>query len=131
MPFQTPSQASTSLLTNKKERDALTLTANELKRLSAACRREDDELRHLLTMLLDTGMTLSEAAGLHISDIHLEHEFPYVEVHPNKARRLETSKNKRIIPLVGDSPWAAKRVKATQQGDCPARYARDGNCNGN
>ena len=76
-------------------------------------------------------MRLSEAAGLHVSDIHLEHEFPYVEVHPNKARRLETSKKKRIIPLVGDSPWAAKRVKATQQGDCPARYARDGNCNGN
>ena len=62
------------------------LTAEELKRLSAACRREDDDLRHLLAMLLNTGMRLSEAAGLHVGGIHLEREFPYVEVRPNKAR---------------------------------------------
>ena len=76
-------------------------------------------------------MRLSEAAGLHVSDIHLEHEFPYVEVRPNKARRLKTSNSKRIIPLVGDSLWAAQQVIATQQGYCFPRYARDGYCNGN
>ena len=52
------------------------LTAEELKRLSEACRDVDDDPRHLLAMLLDTGMRLSEAAGLHVSDIHLDHEFP-------------------------------------------------------
>jgi integrase len=88
------------------------LTADELKSLSAACREANDDLRHLLAMLLDTGMRLSEAAGLHVSDIHLEHEFPYVEVRPNKARRLKTSNSKRIIPLVGDSLWAAQQVTA-------------------
>ena len=82
-------------------------------------------------MLLDTGMRLSEAAGLHVSDIHLEHEFPYVEVGPNKARGLKTSNNKRIIPLVGDSLWTAQQVTATEQGYCFPRYARDGYCNGN
>ena len=107
------------------------LTANELKRLSAACRRENDDLRHLLAMLLDTGMRLSEAAGLHVADIHIDHEFPYVEVRPNKARRLKTSNSKRIIPLVGDSLWAAQQVTATQQNYCFPRYARDGYCNGN
>ena len=82
-------------------------------------------------MLLDTGMRLSEAAGLHVSDIHLEREFPYVEVRPNKARRLKTSNSKRIIPLVGDSLWAAQQVIATEQDYCSPRYARDGYCNGN
>ena len=76
-------------------------------------------------------MRLSEAAGLHVSDIHLEHEFPYVEVRPNKARRLKTSNSKRIIPLVGDSLWAAQQITATQQGYCFPRYAIDGHCNGN
>ena len=82
-------------------------------------------------MLLDTGMRLSEAAGLHVADIHLDHEFPHVEVRPNKARRLKTSNSKRIIPLVGDSLWAAQQVTATQQNYCFPRYARDGYCNGN
>ena len=68
----------------------------------------NDDLRHLLAMLLDTGMRLSEAAGLHVTDIHLDRELPYVEVRPNKARRLKTANSKRIIPLVGNSLWAAQ-----------------------
>ncbi len=82
-------------------------------------------------MLLDTGVRLSEAAGLHVSDIHLKDEFPYVQVRPNKTRRLKTSNSKRIIPLVGDSLWAAQKITATQQGYCFPRYAKDGYCNGN
>ena len=76
-------------------------------------------------------MRLSEAAGLHVSDIHLDREFPYLEIRPNKARRLKTSNSKRIIPLVGDSLWAAQRVTGTRQGYCFPRYAREGYCNGN
>jgi len=131
MGFQTPSRASISPLTKRKKRGAHPLTAEELKRLSEACRRENDDLRRLLAMLLDTGMRLSEAAGLHVTDIHLDHEFPYVEVRPNKARRLKTSNSKRIIPLVGNSLWAAQQATATQHGYCFPRYARDGYCNGN
>ena len=58
-----------------------------------------------------------------MTDINLEHEFPYVEVRPNKARRLKTSNRKRIIPLVSDSLWAAQQVienqKATAFQDMP------------
>jgi integrase len=107
------------------------LSAEELKCLSAACRRENDDLRHLFAMLLDTGMRLSEAAGLNVADLHLKHEFPHVEVRPNKARKLKTSNSKRIIPLVGDSLWAAQQVVANQVDYCFPRYARDGYCNGN
>ena len=70
----------------EKEKRRPPLTAEELKRLSAACRRENDDLRHLLAMLLDTGMRLSEAAGLHVTDIHLEDVFPYSVVDNSKPR---------------------------------------------
>ena len=61
----------------KKKKKRL-LTADELKRLSEACRNEYDDVRHLLVLLLDTGMRLSEVAGLHVSDIRLEYDFAYV-----------------------------------------------------
>jgi hypothetical protein len=48
MDFQILLQASISPLTKKKRRDAHHLTADELKRLSAACRRENDDLCDLL-----------------------------------------------------------------------------------
>ena len=91
MAFQTPSQASISPLTKKKKRRPL--TGAEFKRLSAAGRDVNDGRPHLLAMLLDTGVRVSEAAGLHMSDIHLEHEFPYVEVRPDKGEnsRLQTA----------------------------------------
>ena len=111
---QRPSPASIYPLTKKKKSGAL--TAEELKRLPEACRDENNDLRYLLAMLLDPRMRLSEAARLHVSDIHLEHEFPCVEVRPNKARRLKTSNSKRIIPLVGDSLWAAQQITESQQG---------------
>ena len=107
------------------------LTLEELKRLSGACRREDDDLRHLLALLLDTGMRLSEAAGLHVDNIHLDQKLPYLEVCPNKSRRLKTSNSKRIIPLVGTSLWAARQVAKNQVNYCFPRYARDGYCNAN
>ena len=84
MAFQTLSQASISPPTRKKKRGAH-LTPQELKRLGEACRRKNEDLRHLLAILLDTDMKLSEAAGLHVSNIHLDRELPYVEVRPDKA----------------------------------------------
>ena len=45
------------------------LTPSELQILSLSCREEDDELRHLLALLVNTGMRLSEATGLHTSDM--------------------------------------------------------------
>ena len=76
-------------------------------------------------MLLDTGMRLSEGAGLHVTDIHLEHVFPYVEVRPNKARRLKTSNSTRINPLVGESLWAANKNISDQKKLVRDNYSSD------
>ena len=45
---------------------------------------EDDEARWLVALIADTGMRLFEAAGLHIDDIVLEDETPYINLtqHP-------------------------------------------------
>ena len=58
-------------------------------------------------------MRLSEAAGLHIDDIILDHEVPHIDLKPHPWRPLKTKGSKRQIPLVGASLWAARRIKDT------------------
>ena len=88
--------------------------------------RDSDDLRHLLAVLLDTGMRLSEAAGLHVTDMRLEHKYPRIEVRLNRAGRLNASNSKRSTLSVGDSLWAAQQDIAAQLGYCFPRCARDG-----
>ena len=56
-------------------------------------------------------MRLSEAAGLHINDIILDDDIPYINLTPHPWRSLKTKGSQRQIPLVGSSLWAARRVK--------------------
>ncbi|WP_320228087.1 integrase [Mesorhizobium captivum] len=60
----------------------------------------NDEARHLVYLIADTGLRLSEAANLTAETIHLDHEIPHVQVRPN-GRRLKTDHSARDIPLVG------------------------------
>jgi len=105
------------------------LTSGELQLLSLSCRAEDDELRHLFGLLVNTGMRLGEATGLHTSELFLDVDYPCLQVKPNSARRLKTNNSKRIVPLAGISLWAAKRVKEQNSGYCFPRYTTDGKCN--
>jgi integrase len=73
----------------------------------------DDEARWLVALISDTGMRLSEAAGLHVDDIKLDCEIPHIDLKPHAWRGLKTRGSQRQIPLVGASLWAAKRVKET------------------
>ena len=70
----------------------------------------DDDIRWLVALLSDTGMRLAEAAGLAVSDLHLDAETPFVRLSEHRWRRLKTKGSKRDIPLVGASLWAANRV---------------------
>jgi integrase len=74
------------------------------------CFRMDDEKRWILALIADTGLRLSEAAGLLKSDFEIRDEIPAVVVQPHPSRRLKTSKSARVVPLVGASLWASKRI---------------------
>jgi integrase len=62
-------------------------------------------------LLSDSGLRLAEAAGLHVDDIRTHGEdTPYVSVTERPWRRLKTEGSRRVVPLVGESLWAAQRV---------------------
>jgi len=84
-----------------------------IKEIQKECMSIDDEARWLVALISDTGMRLSEAAGLHVDDIKLDCEIPHIDLKPHSWRGLKTRGSQRQIPLVGASLWAAKRVKAT------------------
>ena len=84
-----------------------------IRQIQQDCREADDEARWLVALISDTGMRLSEAAGLHIDDIKLDEEVPHINLKPHVWRNLKTKGSQRQIPLVGASLWAAQRIKQT------------------
>jgi integrase len=108
------------------------ISANNLTRISKKCLELNDDLRWLVAMILDSGMRLSEAAGLMISDIKLDAAIPHILLQPHLHRRLKTSSSKRIIPLIGMSLWSAHKIVNKVGGDyCFPRYTNSSRCNSN
>ena len=85
--------------------------ANEdIKSIQNECRKIDDEKRWLIALISDTGMRLSEAAGLCKDDIKVNESIPYVDIKPHPWRSLKTKSSIRKVPLVGASLWSARRI---------------------
>ena len=94
-----------------------------LKVIQERCRATDDEPRWLVALISDTGMRLSEAAGLARYNVVLDAEIPHVIVRPHPWRRVKTKGSERTIPLVGEALWAAQRaVEASQSPFMFPRY---------
>ena len=110
----------------------VSIPVNTIREIQQTCFETDDDMRWLIALISDTGMRLAEAAGLHIYEIHLDEEIPYIDLKPHLWRRLKTITSKRQIPLVGASLWAAKRLK-TNASSCFAfpRYTDGERCNAN
>ena len=103
-----------------------------IRQIQQDCREEDDEARWLVALISDTGMRLSEAAGLHINDIILDEDIPYINLKPHPWRSLKTKGSRRQIPLVGASLWAAHRLKTNSQNTYAfPRYNTTSTTNGN
>jgi integrase len=98
-------------LDDSKKRKPIPL--DNIKQIQKDCMQADDEARWLVALISDTGMRLSEAAGLHTDDIILDHEVPHINLKPHPWRPLKTKGSKRQVPLVGASLWAARRIKDT------------------
>ena len=86
------------------------LKPEEVDRLQTLCKKHDDEMRWLIALLSDTGIRLSEACGLLISDINLSSDLPFINIQPHQWRSLKTVSSKRTVPLVGASLWSAQRI---------------------
>lgn len=104
----------------------------DIKSIQEKCFHLDDDIRHLIAMISDTGMRLAEAAGLLITDINLEATCPFVIVQTHPHRRLKTLTSERKIPLVGASLWAAQRAIKEQSSEyCFPRYNKQTTTNSN
>jgi integrase/uncharacterized protein YcgL (UPF0745 family) len=112
-----------------EERQPISLDA--IRHIQHECMTVDDENRWLLALISDTGMRLSEAAGLHRDDIMLDADRPHVIVRPHPWRRLKTKGSERLVPLVGASLWAAKRVQLNDSSYAFPRYCDGHACNAN
>ena len=89
--------------------DSIRLVQNE-------CMKLDDDIRWLIALISDTGMRLAEAAGLRISDLHLDEDIPFVRLKEHASRPLKTAGSRRDIPLVGAALWAVQRAAAENDG---------------
>jgi integrase len=109
------------------------IPTDKLKVIQQRCQTTDDEPRWLVALISDTGMRLSEAAGLAREDIVLDADVPHVIIRPHPWRRLKTKGSERILPLVGASLWAAERaVEASQQSTyLLPRYCSEKGCKAN
>jgi len=113
-----------------KKRHAI--NSSNMAKIKAECLSLDDDIRWLVAIIFDSGMRLSEAAGLMLDDLKLEEDIPYIDLKPHPHRRLKTASSKRKIPLVGTSLWAAKRLKQHSTGlYCFPRYTNCERCNSN
>jgi len=116
--------------TDAKKRHAI--NPSNMAKIKTECLSLDDDIRWLVAIIFDSGMRLSEAAGLMLTDLCLDEEVPYIDLKPHSHRRLKTASSERKIPLVGMSLWAAKRLKQDSTGlYCFPRYTNSERCNSN
>ena len=108
------------------------ISIDDIKTISTKCMQLDDDIRHIIALIVNTGMRLSEAVGLLVTDIDIESKIPNVTITPHPHRRLKTQSSERKIPLTGISLWAAKRIISTQTNNfCFPRYIANNTCNSN
>ena len=107
------------------------ISIENIRKIQAECYQQDDELRHIVALISDTGMRLAEAVGLHQDDLVLDADMPYVQVREQAWRPLKTSTSHRVIPLVGASLWAAQRIKQNGSDYAFPRYTDGIKCNSN
>lgn len=122
----------------KKSEPAEEFTIEELKAISIACRETNDDIRHLIGMLLNLGARVGEIVGLRSTDIHItgscscgtlglgvfgktplsqrEMAVPHVVI-TKESRSLKNDNSIRIVPLVGSTLWAAKEALKTTKGN--------------
>ena len=92
----------------------LPVSSRDITTIQNTCMSIDDEIRWLIGLISDTGLRLSEAAGLLKEEVRLDHSVPHIIITPNAHRRLKNSASERIAPISDVALWAVKRpVRST------------------
>ncbi len=89
-----------------------TIPVAEIRKIQEFCNAKDDEARWLIALISDTGLRLAEAAGALKSDLVVQDEVPHIVIKPYPWRSLKTKSSERLVPLVGQSLWAAQQILA-------------------
>ena len=116
---------------DNKTKIRLPIPIENIKSIQTECKSLDDDNRWLIALISDTGMRLSEASGLLASDIILDTNIPHINLINLSWRRLKTKGSNRVIPLIGSSLWAAKRVLEAGNTYAFPRYTNEKKCNAN
>ncbi len=77
------------------------IPTDKLNVIQQRCQTTDDEPRWLVALISDTGMRLSEVAGLARDDIVLDADIPHVIIRPHPWRRLKTKAVRGHCHLLG------------------------------
>jgi integrase len=88
----------------------LPFTQDERQQIEQACRKMDDDIRHIIAIQLGTGARLRELVGLRREDIFLDCAIPYIAIRPNAVRGMKTPGSERNVPLLGVGLWGAKQA---------------------
>ena len=110
----------------------VSIPVETVRHIQISCMEHDDDMRWLIALISDAGMRLAAVAGLHINDLQLDEEIPYVDINSHPWRSLKTRGSQRKVPLAGASLWAAQRIKSNAS-SCFAfpRYTDNTRCNAN
>ena len=60
-----------------------TIPLTSISSVQSHCYSANDEARWLIALISDSGMRLSEAAGIHKDDLVLDHEYPHLILRPH------------------------------------------------
>ena len=105
---------------------------DHVRSVQRVCEELNDEGRWLIALISDSGMRLSEAAGLHKDDVVLDDKQPHIILRPQPWRRLKTRGSERFIPLVGSALWAVERAIQSSSTDFLfPRYCNETECKSN
>jgi integrase len=90
-------------------------TVEELNLLRSILESSTTRVDQLLKIALDTGMRVSEVAGLKSEDIVLSGDNPYIKLRKNQFRSLKTKNSTRAIPLIGLALNAIQGLDLSQE----------------
>ena len=111
--------------------ERLPVPLDAIRLIQHECFQVNDPQRWLIAIISDTGMRLSEAAGLLTEDIKLDADLPHITLRKHPWRSLKTASSERDIPLVGSAYEAAIRIVDVGHKYAFARYCDETKCNAN